>query len=78
MPTRDQVAELLAAGHSYESASSLLGVPAGQVFMIATGSPADGSDGHPRQELVNPASHNPTRSEDVMAWVRERAARELR
>jgi hypothetical protein len=78
MPTRAQVDELLAAGHSYESVAARLEVPAGQIFMIATGAPADASNGHPRQDLVNPPSHNPTRKEHVLAWVRERAARELR
>jgi transposase len=78
MPTRAQVVELLEAGHSYESAATLLGVPAGQVYMIATGAPADGSDGRPRQDLVNPPAHNPTRDERVLEWVRERASRELR
>jgi hypothetical protein len=78
MPTRAQVVELLEAGHSYESAGTMLGVPAGLAFMIATGTPADGSDGHPRQDLVHPPAHNPTRDERVLAWVRERATRELR
>jgi hypothetical protein len=77
MPTRAQVVDLIQTGHSYESAGRLLGVSAGQVYMIATGAPADGSDGRPRQELVNPPAHNPTRDERVLAWVRERAAREL-
>jgi hypothetical protein len=77
MATRAQVEELLDAGHSYESAAARLRVPAGQIFMIATGTPADGSNGHPRQDLVNPQSHNPTRKEHVLVWVRERAAREL-
>jgi hypothetical protein len=78
MPTRAQVVELLEAGHSYESVGAMLQVPAGQAYMIATGTPADGSDGHPRQDLVNPPAHNPTRDERVLAWVHERAARELR
>ncbi len=78
MPTRAQVDELLQAGHTYASAGAALGVPAGQAFMIATGAPADASNGHPRQDLVNPAPHNPKRNEHVLAWVRERAARELR
>ena len=33
MPTRAQVAELLDAGHSYESAATELNVPAGQVYV---------------------------------------------
>jgi hypothetical protein len=78
MATRAQVLELLEAGHSYESAGALLGVPAGQAYMTATGTPADRSDGHPRQDLVNPPAHNPTSDEEVVAWVVERAKRELR
>ena len=78
MPTRDQVSALLDEGHTYEEVAARLGVPAGQAFMIATGAPADASNGRPRQDLVNPAPHDPTRDERVLAWVRERAARELR
>lgn len=91
MPTRAQVLELLDAGHSYETAGRALHIPPGQAFMIATGLPADGSDApHPEelrdkpvlpgssQHLVNPAPFNPTRDDTVVAWVQERAARELR
>jgi hypothetical protein len=78
MPSRAQVAELLARGHSYEAVATRFNVPAGQVFMIATGSPADASNGHPRQDLVNPPADDPTRKEHVLAWVRERARQELR
>jgi hypothetical protein len=89
MATRDQVLDLLDRGHSYETAGRALGVPAGQAYMIATGRPADGSDAPPArparrpvppgssQHLVNPPAFNPTRNERVVAWVRERAAREL-
>lgn len=91
MTTHDQVLELLEHGHSYETAATELGLPAGQVFMIATGLPADGGDapapdelqnkrllpGSP-QQLVNPPAVNPTRSEAVIRWVQSRAARELR
>ncbi|MGI8863280.1 MAG: hypothetical protein ACR2JH_02600 [Solirubrobacteraceae bacterium] len=89
MPNRDQVLELLDHGHSYETAARELGIPAGQVFMIATGLPADGGDGPAPEELrdkrllpgssqhlVNPPAFNPTRSAEVVEWVRERAARE--
>ena len=90
MPTRAQVTGLLDQGHSYETAARALGIPVGQAYMIATGLPADGS-GAPApaemerkrvlpgssQHLVNPPPYNPTRSESVMAWVRERAARDL-
>ena len=91
MPTQTQVRELLDAGHSYETVGRVLHIPPGQAFMIATGLPADGSDArHPdelrhepalpgsTQHLVNPAPVNPTRDETVAAWVKERAARELR
>lgn len=91
MPTRTQVLALLDAGHSYEIVGRVLHIPPGQAFMIATGLPADGSDAsHPdelrdkpvlpasSQHLVNPAPVNPTRDQTVLAWVRERAARELR
>jgi hypothetical protein len=44
--------------------------------MIATGRPADGGpDGD--QSLVNPPAHNPTTKPEVVAWVRERARRDL-
>jgi hypothetical protein len=90
MPTRAQVRELVDAGHSYETVGRVLHIPPGQAYMIATGVPADGSDTpHPdelrgkpvaagsTQELVNPAAHNPTRDETVIAWVKARAARDL-
>jgi hypothetical protein len=90
MPTRDQVTELLDEGDSFEGAGRALGVPPGQAYMIATGRPADDGDalsptgraetwsvrGSP-QQLVNPPTVNPARDETILAWVRERAAREL-
>jgi hypothetical protein len=91
MPSREQVLTLLDAGHSYETAARALHIPAGQVFMIATGLPADGSDSpHPSelrekrllagssQHLVNPPPFNPTRNAEVVTWVQERAARDLK
>ena len=91
MPSREQVLSLLDEGHSYETASRSLGIPAGQAFMIATGLPADGSDSpHPSelrgkrllpgssQHLVNPPPFNPTRDEAVVGWVQARAAKELK
>jgi hypothetical protein len=91
MPTRAQVRELLDSGHTYETVGRALHIPPGQAFMIATGLPADGSDvPHPdelddkpvlpgsSQHLVNPPALNPKRDETVVAWARERAARELR
>ena len=53
-------------------------VPAGRVHMIATGLPADGSQAAAgAQRLVNPNHVNPLRKEHVVAWVRERAHRDL-
>jgi len=88
--TREQVLELLDAGHSYETAARALHIPPGQAFMIATGLAADGSDAPSpgqlarkpslpasTQQLVNPPARNPTRKPHVLEWVRERARREL-
>jgi hypothetical protein len=90
MPSRDQVDGLLRLGHSYESAGRELGISPGLVFMIATGVPADSSQALTSEELA--ARHvpnastqdlahapgvDPARSDTVMRWVRERAAREL-
>jgi hypothetical protein len=90
MPGSAQVDELLKLGHSYESAGRALGISPGLVFMIATGVPADGSEALTSEELAarhvpnastqhlaQPPAVNPTRSDTVMRWVRERAAREL-
>jgi hypothetical protein len=91
MPTRAQVIALLDSGHSYETAGRALGIAPGQAFMTATGLPADGSDAPTAaeladkrllpgssQHLVNPPPYNPTRNDDVIEWVHERAARDLR
>jgi hypothetical protein len=91
MATRAQVAELRALGHSYEAIGRELGIGPGLALMIGTGLPADSSAAASpaelderdvphtgTQALVNPPAHNPTRNDDVMRWVQERAARELR
>jgi hypothetical protein len=90
VPTRQQVLELIDGGHSYESAGRELHIPAGQVFMIATGLPADGSDvpspedrrrkpllAGGSQHLLGPPPFNPTGKSHVLPWVAERARREL-
>jgi hypothetical protein len=90
MTTRAQVLALIRSGQSYESAARSLGIPAGRAYLIATGVAADASDSpHPEQSheapllaggsqaLINPAPVNPTSNEQVLAWVRGRAAREL-
>jgi hypothetical protein len=89
--TRAQVLELIDQGHSYETAARELRIPPGQAFMVATGLPADGSDVPTQEELsakpvlpgssqhlVNPPPFNPTRKEHVLAWVKQRAARDLK
>jgi hypothetical protein len=88
--TRAQVLEQVGQGRSYEQAGAALGIPAGQAYLVATGLPADGSvaladedferPGAIRgstQALANPPHHNPTVKPEVLAWVKERAAREL-
>jgi hypothetical protein len=89
MATRAEVSDLLASGHTYETAAKALGIPAGQAFMIATGLPADGTPPTPAeaaqrpvlpgssQQLVNPPAFNPKRKQKVLDWVKERAEREL-
>jgi hypothetical protein len=70
------VLALLRGGLDHEAAARELGVGAGLVYMIATGRPADGEPADD-QRLVNPRPHNPTRKPHVLAWVAERARREL-
>ncbi len=90
MATRGQVVELLDLGHGYETAAGGPDIPAGLALTLATGLPAHGSDAPTRQvlagervppgsfpHLVDPPAFNPTRKAHLMAWVRERAARDL-
>jgi hypothetical protein len=88
--TRAQVLDLVHRGRSYFQAGNELGVPAGQAYLVATGLPADGSaaltDGDfdrpgavrgSTQALANPPHVNPTVKPEVLAWVKDRAARDL-
>jgi len=88
VPTREDVTELLSAGHSYATAARELGIAPGLAYMIATGLPADGSgapppvdearlEGGTSQQLVNPPAADPVRKAHVLDWVRGRAEREL-
>jgi hypothetical protein len=84
--TRQQVQQLLDAGLDYEAAGRRLGIPAGQAYMIATGTAADGGDTLPgqarqrggvvtaSQHLANPPAKNPTSSEEVRDWIAARVA----
>ncbi|MBQ1016824.1 hypothetical protein KBX71_02975 [Micromonospora sp. D93] len=87
MPDKDQVLRLLDQGHGYPEVGRILGIPAGQAYLIATGVPADNGDTVTRerrerpgilpsrtQRLVNDREVNPTSSERVHEWVRRRAA----
>jgi Hemerythrin HHE cation binding domain len=86
VPTREQVRRLLDGGLDYQAAGRELGIPPGQVYLIATGVPADGSgtitDEEAKrpgflpssQHLANPPHENPATTDSVAAWLRARAA----
>ena len=86
MPTREQVRRLLDGGLDYQAAGRELGIPPGQVYLIATGVPADGSDTITEEEakrpgflpssqhLANPPHENPTSKDSVAAWLKARVA----
>lgn len=82
MPSREQLLALLSQGVDLATAARRSGIPAGQAYLIATGTPADGSTrgepGEPwwmpsTQHLCNPPHENPTGGERVREWVRARA-----
>ncbi|MCC9308361.1 hypothetical protein LN042_14895 [Kitasatospora sp. RB6PN24] len=87
MPRREVLRAMVASGLSYEAIGREVGIPAGQVYMIVTGLPADGSDVLPPEEsqgrvgllpsssqhLANPPTEVPTRQPAVAQWLRERA-----
>lgn len=76
MPTRAEVLELLEKGETYATVGQAFGIAPGKAYMIATGRPADG-DPAGDQVLVNPRAVDPTKKPEVLAWVRERARRDL-
>ncbi|RKR86265.1 hypothetical protein BDK92_0489 [Micromonospora pisi] len=89
MVSKQQVLRLVDQGHGYPEIGRMLGVPAGQAYLVGTGIPADGGDtvtGRQRerpgllpsrsQRLVNPREANPTHSERVHEWMRDRARRD--
>jgi hypothetical protein len=84
VPSKEQVNALVAAGLDYPEIGRRLGVPAGQAYLIGTGTPADGghsSDEQSRpgtpagaQHLTNPPHENPTARDAVHAWIARRVA----
>lgn len=91
MPTREQVQQVLQATGDYSAAAEVLAISAGQAYLIATGLPADGSDGVPQdptgragvlegstQHLVyrHLVAHNPTAEHKVHDWLKGLAAKD--
>jgi hemerythrin HHE cation binding domain-containing protein len=79
------VLELLGRGCDYPEIGRLLGLPAGQAYLIGTGMPADGGDAYTdaererpgvlssAQHLLGPEAENPTGKDVVRQWLRARA-----
>jgi hypothetical protein len=84
VPSKEQVNELIAEGLDYPEIGRRLGVPAGQAYLIGTGTPADGGhstadDDRPgaldsAQHLANPPHENPTSTQRVHEWIARRVA----
>lgn len=88
MVTQAEVLELVRAGVGYEDIGGRLGIHPGLAFMIATGLPADGSDGLSPEDtrrpgflatstahLANPAPvHNPAHHDEVRRWIEVRVS----
>ncbi len=85
MPSKEQVKELISQGLDYPEIGRRLGVPPGQAYLIATGTPADGghSTDEPQdrpgtlssaQHLANPPHENPTSKQVVHDWIAGRVA----
>lgn len=86
MATRDEVRHLLERGHDHVSAAERLGITPGEAYLVATGMAADGSDTPDddvrrrpgwlasSQHLANSQpAENPTTSDTVLWWMRNRA-----
>jgi hypothetical protein len=85
LPSKEQVKQLIAQGLDYPEIGRRLGVPAGQAYLIGTGTPADGGhstdepDNRPgvlssAQHLANPPHENPTSKQLVHDWITRRVA----
>jgi hypothetical protein len=66
MPTREQVQRLLDDGLGYDDAARRLGIHPGLAQLIATGMPVE--------RVPSPVQEA---DEEVLAWIRERAAADL-
>jgi len=75
MPTREQVRASLGRDGDYHRLATQYRLPAGRLYLIATGRAADASGGVDgrAQALVNPREVNPTSRGDVHRWMRTRA-----
>jgi hypothetical protein len=76
---REAALELVSRVGSYEAAGLSADLPAGLVYLIATGSPADGSDGLPVDERERPgmlASSQHLSNPPLVPIDRTRAVRE--
>jgi hypothetical protein len=85
LPSKEQVKRLIAEGLDYPEIGRRLGVPAGQAYLIGTGTPADGghSTDEPQdrpgtlssaQHLANPPHENPTAKQMVHDWIAGRVS----
>jgi hypothetical protein len=75
MPTREQIRAALDRDADFARIGHQWGIPPGRAYLIATGRPADASDGVDgrAQALVNPREVNPTGRADVHEWMKVRA-----
>ncbi len=86
MAIADAVRRLIQENNSYQEAAQRLGIPAGKAYLLATGVPADSSDGLSAEEyerpgmmtsaqhLACPRTEQPDRSRHVREFLAARAA----
>lgn len=87
MADRQQLIAMLRSGASFDEVGRRAGIPAGQVYLIVTGLPADGSDVlspeelrarsefllESSQHLANPSTELPKHESEVEEWIKARA-----
>jgi hypothetical protein len=85
VPSKEQVNALIGQGLDYPEVGRRLGIPAGQAYLVGTGTPADGGhstdepDDRPgtlssAQHLANPPHENPNSKQTVHDWIAGRVA----